>query len=81
MIKLYDARALSLRESEVTDLVTKGLSNKAIAEALSIQVRTVKFHLTSIYKKAGVKSRVQLIIQAHTHAHVPTALSTVSGKE
>ncbi len=53
---------LSNRESEVAELVTQGLSNKEVANRLFVTEKTVKFHLTNIYKKMNVKSRAQLIV-------------------
>ncbi len=54
---------LSRREQEVVGLVLQGKSNKMIAAALGISVRTVEFHLKNIYTKAGVSSRVELILK------------------
>jgi LuxR family maltose regulon positive regulatory protein len=48
---------LTERELEVARLVVEGLSNKEIAEKLSITERTVKAHLTHIFGKTGVQSR------------------------
>ena len=48
---------LSKREKEVTRLVLQGRSNKQIALALGIAVRTVEFHLKNVYGKLGVSSR------------------------
>ena len=53
---------LSNREAEVAELVTQGLSNKEVATRLFVTEKTVKFHLTNIYKKMNVKSRAQLIV-------------------
>lgn len=53
---------VSRREREVVDLVAKGLSNKEVANLLFVTEKTVKFHLTNIYKKLGLKSRAQLIV-------------------
>jgi DNA-binding NarL/FixJ family response regulator len=44
-------KGLSHREAEVAELVTKGLSNKEVASQLFVTEKTVKFHLTNIYKK------------------------------
>lgn len=55
-------KGLSNREAEVAELVVKGLSNKEVANQLFVTEKTVKFHLTNIYKKMNVKSRAQLIV-------------------
>lgn len=62
---------LSNREKEVAQEVTKGESNKAIAAKLFVTEKTVKFHLTNIYKKVGVKSRAQLIVDSIKHGWAP----------
>jgi RNA polymerase sigma factor (sigma-70 family) len=54
---------LSKREAEVVVLVAKGLSNKEVSNRLFVTEKTVKFHLTNIYKKENVKSRAQLTIK------------------
>ena len=60
-------KGLSSREAEVAELVTKGLSNKEVANQLFVTEKTVKFHLTNIYKKMNVKSRAQLIVWCLPH--------------
>lgn len=60
-------KGLSNREAEVAELVTKGLSNKEVANQLFVTEKTVKFHLTNIYKKMNVKSRAQLIVWCMPH--------------
>lgn len=50
---------LTERELEVVEAVSRGLSNKAIADELWVTVQTVKFHLTSIYRKLGLSNRTQ----------------------
>ncbi len=60
-------KGLSNREAEVAELVTKGLSNKEVANMLFVTEKTVKFHLTNIYKKMNVKSRAQLIVWCLPH--------------
>jgi DNA-binding CsgD family transcriptional regulator len=51
---------LSPRETEITGLVMRGLSNKEIERELFVSLETVKKHLSSIYRKLGVKNRLQL---------------------
>lgn len=54
------ALGLSLRESEVVDLLLVGLSHKEVAERLFISPDTVKKHTYNAYRKLGVQNRVQL---------------------
>ncbi len=51
---------ISARETEIVELIMKGLSNKEIAERLCISVDTVKKHSYNSYKKLNVQNRVQL---------------------
>lgn len=60
----FVGRGLSKREAEVAELVSKGHSNKVVAGLLFVTEKTVKFHLTNIYKWLRVKSRSQLIVLA-----------------
>lgn len=60
-------KGLSNREAEVAELVSRGLSNKEVANQLFVTEKTVKFHLTNIYKKMNVKSRAQLIVWCLPH--------------
>ncbi len=62
-------KKLSNREAEVAELVSKGLSNREVANRLFVTEKTVKFHLTNIYKKMNVKSRAQLIVWCMPHTH------------
>ena len=52
------------RELEVLSFLAYGYMNKKIAEVLFITERTVKAHLTSIYKKLNVKNRTAAAIAA-----------------
>jgi DNA-binding NarL/FixJ family response regulator len=52
---------LTLRESEVLQLLAQGLANKQIAVALGISEHTVKFHVSSIYSKLGASSRTEAV--------------------
>jgi len=58
---------LTDRQYEIFNLVARrGLSNKKIAEKLSISEETVKFHVGSILKKYGVRNRTQLALCNNT---------------
>lgn len=53
------------REREVIRLVEQGFANKEIADRLCISDSTVRYHLTNIFDKVGVRSRQRLLIYAH----------------
>lgn len=52
---------MTAREIEVAALLTEGLANEEIAGRLYVGLSTVKKHLSSIYQKAGVKSRAEFL--------------------
>jgi DNA-binding NarL/FixJ family response regulator len=56
---------LTAREQEVLALVAAGLSNREIADALYISVKTASVHVTNILRKLGVTNRVQAAAIAH----------------
>lgn len=58
------AASITTREQEVLRLLCEGLANREIAARLCISPGTVKTHLTNIYGKLGVKSRVQAVAEA-----------------
>jgi LuxR family maltose regulon positive regulatory protein len=55
---------LSPREAEILELLANGLTNPEIAERAYISINTVKKHITSIYGKLGVSSRLQAVERA-----------------
>ena len=55
-------KELSIRELDVAKMIGVGKTNKAIASNLDISERTVKAHLTSIYRKLDVPDRLHLAI-------------------
>ena len=61
-----DDTDLSLRELDLMKLISKGCSNKEIADKLNLSVKTVEAHKTKIYKKLGVKSMGELISYGKT---------------
>ena len=58
---------LTSRESEIVSAIKEGNSNKEIASRLSISEETVKRHLSNIYAKLGISSRLELATRARRH--------------
>jgi DNA-binding NarL/FixJ family response regulator len=61
---------LTERELEVLHLLAEGLSNKEIARALTVTVRTANFHVGNILHKLDVASRVEAVVWAKDHGVV-----------
>jgi predicted ATPase/DNA-binding CsgD family transcriptional regulator len=60
--------SLTPSELSVVKLLSEGLPNKDIAARLFVSPRTVQSHLTHVYTKLGLSSRVQLVQEANRHA-------------
>lgn len=60
----YNCAVLTEREREVLMLICKGMKNKVIADNLFITETTVRHHLTSIFEKLNVSSRLELVVHA-----------------
>ena len=58
---------LSARERQIVAAVARGLSNRDIAAEAGIAPQTVKNHLSAIFQKLKVKTRVQLAVHAIQH--------------
>jgi DNA-binding NarL/FixJ family response regulator len=58
-------QCLTPRELEVARMVHKGGNNKSIARTLDISERTVKAHLSSIFRKLNIENRLHLAIFFH----------------
>lgn len=61
---------LSKREEEILQAMSSGLSNLEISEKYYISENTVKIHINHIFKKLGVKSRIQAVMKAKTHLFI-----------
>ena len=61
---IQSPETLTARELEVLQLLARGLNNRAIADALVISERTVQAHLTSIFSKMHVGSRLEAVMTA-----------------
>jgi DNA-binding NarL/FixJ family response regulator len=56
---------LTQREAEIVTAICQGNSNKEIAAKLSISEETVKRHLSNIFEKLGISSRLELAVLAN----------------
>ena len=63
-LEAADNYSLSKRETEVLQLMGKGMSNAEIADALFVSLSTVKTHSGNIYEKLDVKRRTQAVEKA-----------------
>jgi DNA-binding NarL/FixJ family response regulator len=64
--KLTEAVRMTKREREVIALIAEGLSNKEIAQRLSIATYTVKSHVHNIMEKLALHTRLQIAAYTHT---------------
>lgn len=62
-----EEKNLTAREIEVLELIAEGLINKEIAKRLYISEKTVKNHVSNIFKKLNVSDRTQAAIYAFKH--------------
>jgi DNA-binding NarL/FixJ family response regulator len=67
---------LTLRQREVADAIAMGASNKEIANRLNVTERTIKAHLTEMFRNVGVMDRLQLALLLNK---VPHAKRTAPG--
>jgi DNA-binding NarL/FixJ family response regulator len=72
---------LTKRERTMLEAVARGLSTKAISRELWISEKTVKFHLTNIYRKLGVHNRTGAMRYAFEHGIVPSPTSLDDGAD
>lgn len=61
---------LSRRENQVLEELSKGLPDKLIARNLKVTENTVRFHLRNIFRKLGVRSRLQAVTQANARTEL-----------
>jgi DNA-binding CsgD family transcriptional regulator len=55
------ATALTVRETQIAQLVTEGATNTEVGAQLFISPRTVEYHLRNMFQKVGVASRTRLV--------------------
>ncbi len=70
------AAGLTERETSILKAAARGLSNAEIAKELWVTQQTVKFHLTNIYRKLGVKNRTEATRLAYQQGLVESPLYT-----
>ena len=64
---------LTARELQIVDEIVQGATNKHIAEKFQLSEQTVKNHLSNIFDKVGVSTRLELALYAVNHRLVPSA--------
>jgi DNA-binding NarL/FixJ family response regulator len=62
--KITDEPGISPAEQRVLEVLRSGASNREIAAALYLSVRTVESHISSLLAKTGCRSRTQLVLRA-----------------
>jgi len=60
-VKAIRDNFLTPREAQVAHQVVRGKTNKEMASLLSVKEKTIKFHLTNLFRKLEVKSKTALI--------------------
>ncbi|MDX1283460.1 MAG: LuxR C-terminal-related transcriptional regulator [Draconibacterium sp.] len=65
--KVLGSMNLTERERELAKLLLAGKSNQQIADEIFVSLQTVKNYVSKIYKKAGVKNRVQFVNRISVH--------------
>lgn len=74
-------RLLSSRELDVVRCVAEGLSNREIAQRLSLREHTVKNYLFRIFDKLGVSSRVEVVLYALGNQNTAVSTDTPAAKK
>jgi two-component system nitrate/nitrite response regulator NarL len=59
--------ALTPRQRSTFELLSKGYSNRQIAQQLGVQIKTIKFHMSKLFEKIGVRNRVEAALLAREH--------------
>ena len=72
VIEDVERKPLSTRETEVLDMIARGLTNAQIATKLGLSIHGVKFHLASAYRKLGVANRTEAVVVLLTSKQLET---------
>jgi DNA-binding NarL/FixJ family response regulator len=70
---------LTPRELEIVAKIASGHSNREVGQEFSISERTVKHHLTNIFNKVGVSSRLELALFAMNHRELKAKSAQQAG--
>jgi DNA-binding NarL/FixJ family response regulator len=79
VVKLAEHTELTDREQMILEAVTRGLPNKAISKELWVTEQTVKFHLSNIYRKLGVRNRTAAARFAQENRLIDPSMPTADG--
>jgi DNA-binding NarL/FixJ family response regulator len=77
-LKAETSTQLSRREQEVLEALLENLANKEIASRFNISERTVKFHVSNLLSKFGVRRRADLILLCYQRRSAPTPQSVMA---
>lgn len=66
-----ETKNLTARETDILNLIARGLRNHEIAVALSLSDRTVQFHITNMFGKLGVRSRTEALLRGQALGLLP----------
>jgi two-component system, NarL family, nitrate/nitrite response regulator NarL len=71
LAKTATITTLSKREEEIARLVASGLSNREVAQRLSLSHHTVKNYLFRVFEKLGISTRIELVLYILSHCKTP----------
>lgn len=63
---------LSVRERQVLEMASRGMTNGQVARDLSVSVHAVKFHLAGVYRKLDVANRTQATMLLYRYGYGDT---------
>ncbi len=69
---------LTTRETEVLLHLVQGKTNKVIANDMFISEKTVKFHLSKVYRRLGCKNRTELIVFCHDKSDLAQEIAAMN---
>jgi two-component system NarL family response regulator len=76
--KLNEAVKMTKREREVIELVSKGLTNKEIAQKIHVSMYTVKSHIHNIMEKLALHTRLEIANYSYTGETLKTIAKSIS---